>query len=389
MIFPNLILNKKNWDFMVNAWEKNMIPNAIIFHGTNGSGKEAHAIEYAALLNCNKIKNKHACGNCFSCKKIKAFQHENIKLILPLPRGKIRSNSDPEDKAFSDAILKEYLEKINLKKEDPYYSIHLTGSNTILINSIRSLKSTISLSTINNSWKIIIIFNAEKLCIPSPEAAHSLLKILEEPPEKTLFILVTSNSNILLDTIHSRCQSIYFPPITTSIIEEKISQNSNNPIESAIIARIASGNMRMAIDLNTNAFNFIKKILILIDSCFSNDPEKWSKSVNLISKLKLKNYNLMEQMLNSLILFFRDLLYFSNTGLEDNIIFRNNIDKIKNICKTYIDADWDACIMHIEYTQLYISKNGYLPIQITCMFLDIQQSIQGKKCNPSRIIDWN
>ena len=133
----------------------------------------------------------------------------------------------------------------------------------------------------------------------------------------------------------------------------------------------------------------MNKILVLIEACFCTDPEKWSKSVDLISKLKLKDYNLMEQVFNSLILFFRDLLYYSKTKLEDNIIFKNNLDKIKNICKIYSNADWDACIMHIEYTQLYILKNGYLPLQIICMILDIQKSMYGKNCNPSRIIEWN
>ena len=129
---------------------------------------------------------------------------------MPLPRGKIKSSDDSVEKAFSDSSLKEYWDLLKQKKDDPYFPIRLTGANTILINSIRDLKHDLALSTINNEWRIILIFQAEKLCIPSPEAAHSLLKVLEEPPEKTLFILVSSQPGAILDTIRSRCQSLYF-----------------------------------------------------------------------------------------------------------------------------------------------------------------------------------
>ena len=69
-------------------------------------------------------------------------------------------------KAFVDSVLKEYLEMLKEKKADPYFSIRLTGANTILINSIRDLKHDVSLSTVNNEWRVVLIFQAEKLCIP-------------------------------------------------------------------------------------------------------------------------------------------------------------------------------------------------------------------------------
>ena len=141
-------------------------------------------------------------------------------MILPLPRGKIKTSDDPVTKSFTDSLLKEFLEMLKEKEADPYYSIRVPGANTILINSIRELKHDMSLSTVNNEWRIIIIFEAEKLCIPSPEAAHALLKVLEEPPNKTLFILVSSHPKAILETIHSRCQSLYFPPISTKELIE-------------------------------------------------------------------------------------------------------------------------------------------------------------------------
>ena len=97
-----------------------------------------------------------------------------------MPRGKIKSSKDPVTNAFSESLLKEYLDMLKVKETDPYYSIRIPGAKTILINSIRELKHDAALSTINNEWRVILIFQAEKLCIPSPDAAHALLKILED-----------------------------------------------------------------------------------------------------------------------------------------------------------------------------------------------------------------
>ena len=204
MIYSDLILNTKNWGHIYRAWKNNRLPHALLFHGPTGIGKEAHAIELAALLNCADIQNERACGTCPSCKKIISFQHECVKLILPLPRGKIASSNDSYMKAFkNEKVFQEYLDMLKEKGNNPYASLHVSGSSTILINSIREMKQNISMSMEKDQWKIILIFQAEKLCVPNPAAAHALLKILEEPPDQTIMILVSSKSDSIIDTIHS------------------------------------------------------------------------------------------------------------------------------------------------------------------------------------------
>ena len=103
-------------------------------------------MELAALLNCSEM-DEVPCGNCSSCKKTKSFQNENVKLILPLPRGKISSSSDPTIKAFkTEKDLNDYLSLLKKKSQDPYYNIQVPRANTILINSIREIKYDISLN---------------------------------------------------------------------------------------------------------------------------------------------------------------------------------------------------------------------------------------------------
>ena len=104
-----------------------------------------------------------------------------------------------------------------MKKEKmlfPYKKIYFKKSSTILINSIREIKKKSHLNiNNNNSSTVYLIFEAEKMCSPRQEAGNALLKILEEPPPNTIFILVTSKKELMLDTILSRCCSFAFPKI--------------------------------------------------------------------------------------------------------------------------------------------------------------------------------
>ena len=388
MITTNLLLNKKNWNRLVHSWKTGKLPHALLFHGPAGTGKEGHALELAGLLNCTASENDEPCGICPSCKKTKSFQHGSVKLILPLPRGKIKSSDDPITKAFSDSLLKEYLEMLKEKEADPYYSIRVPGANTILINSIRDLKHDVSLSTINNEWRVILIFQAEKLCIPSPEAAHALLKVLEEPPERTLFILVSSQPGAILDTIHSRCQSFYFPPISTQVLKEQLQESGADMVQVAVMARISGGNLGLSRELMQNSTDLMEKLYTFLNACFSNNPAVWEKCIDTTSRLKTKDISQMEQLFRCAVLFFRDLLYYSATNSDDEIIYKNQMSKIDKLSKSHPEADWHSCIQHIENTQNYISRNGYLPLQIICMILDIQKSLKGEIYEPFRLRDW-
>jgi len=105
-----------------------------------------------------------------------------------------------------------------LKANNPFYKITLPKAKTIPISDIRNLKKELFLKSIDKGRKIILIFDAHMLCTGDASSANALLKILEEPPENTTFILVSDYKGQLLPTILSRCQIINFPPIKNEII---------------------------------------------------------------------------------------------------------------------------------------------------------------------------
>jgi len=198
MIYSNLIVNTDIIELFNNYIDKNL-PHSFIFHGSTGTGKFGHAIEFSNLI---LSKNSDSVN---TINKIKKNLHENINYILPLPRNKTISKNDPALKALTKGDIEDIYNKIQAKLKNPYYDISIDKANTILINSIRDIKKKINLSNYNNQYNIYIILDAEKLCYPRTESANSLLKILEEPHDNNLFILITSNISKMLDTLKSRC----------------------------------------------------------------------------------------------------------------------------------------------------------------------------------------
>ena len=131
MIYNNLILNKYVFKKLTSFHNKNHLPNAFIFHGSEGVGKEAHALEFFAFINCMENNINEACGTCKSCNKVKKIQHELLNLIVPLPKTKpIGKNSNPLN-ALSNKEQAELINQFSKKGVEPYHKIVLDKANTI------------------------------------------------------------------------------------------------------------------------------------------------------------------------------------------------------------------------------------------------------------------
>lgn len=388
MIYNSLIIHTKIWNNLINSVNSGRLPHALLLYGSDGSGKEAHAIELAALINCDLPLDNGACGNCPSCKKIKSFQHGNIKLILPYPRGKISSSDDPSIRGLTERNIKQLREMMVEKGKNPYSRIEIDNARTILINSIREIKKDLYMSRIDKGWTVVLIFNAEKLCIPQPTAANALLKVLEEPPEKTIFILVTSEFSAIMDTIQSRCQQIYFPPLTSSFIKEKLKQHNISEDNAKVISNIANGNIRLALNLSKNIDELFSDLKLIIKACYSPSPTTWQAVINRTSTLKRKSMNELSHFFRTSILYMRDLHLATHEPSNEHFIFTNLTEHFRKIIIDYPHANWNECINILENTFENIRRNGYLPLMITTMLIEFKQQIMGEKVKPFSIHDW-
>ena len=377
MIFENLIINDSIWGNLSSSFKKNKIPNAFIFSGDDGTGKEGHAIEFSALLNCKRVENNlFACGDCRSCMKSKKLKHEEIHFIhpSPTPKNKTKTSHSILDPKTIEELNKNY----DVKSKNPYHKINLDGSNTIPIDLIRNLKKKLYYSKSDENWTVVIIFNSEKLCIPKAESANSLLKILEEPPERTLFILLTSNSNLLLPTIQSRCQKIFFKNFDNTELIKYVNENITVDVNPESID-LASGSVsRLLDDLNNNRSS---KFLELLDLFYTNDLKDIEKFLSKANKIKTKNKNELPIYLNFLKVSSKDLLILSLNNENQSVDYKFLKEKYLSIINLFPNSNWEKVIELIDESSINISRNINFSLEIYSLLINVQSCLLGNSVN--------
>jgi DNA polymerase-3 subunit delta' len=310
------------------------LPHAFLFYGKEGSGKDAFAIELAKLLNCEKGP-LFICQKCSQCIKIGKLQHPDIRFIFPIPS---QTNSKPED--IADA-LKE-------KAENPYRRITFSGKNSfIAIDTIRELKYEAKFKLYEGQKKIFIISEAEEM---RPEAANALLKILEEPPDNLMLILISSHIYRILPTLRSRSQLVYFPPLPGDEILKIIRKyTSKQPENISRIIRLALGNIKLAFDFieddiltqRDQAIDYLRKAVVI------------EKSHELINNIQLitasRDRRQMILLLFFLLTWFHDALQLKFNPTQSDYLINSDVDeKLKGFINGYPYTDYQRAIQDTQ-----------------------------------------
>lgn len=210
---------------LVRTVKENRISHAQLFLGPSGTGKLAMAIAYAQYINCRDKKQNDSCGICPSCVKYAKLAHPDLHFLYPTAK------TDKIEKPVSLDFVKEWRELLIERKQyitltDWYTRINIERKQAIInARDCNNLITTLSYKNYEADYKVMIIWMVEKLF---HAAAPKILKILEEPPDKTLFILVAEDTESILPTILSRTQIIRIPPIDNdSLLDHFISQGAN------------------------------------------------------------------------------------------------------------------------------------------------------------------
>ena len=372
MFYKNLIQNNNFFSLIENYYKNNKMPHSILLYGKKGVGKQGHAIELASSLNCTNRLNYLSCGRCHSCIQLKSMQHPNIHFIIPYPRKKTLSKKDHPEKALSTKDIDELIKIKKTKIIDPYSDFKLQNANTILINSIRFLKKELYNTSIEKGWKIILIFEADKLCIPSSESANSLLKILEEPPAKTIFILVTNDFNQILKTIKSRCQKFFFNKLSYQKIRTNLGSEVINDNDLKLLNKIFDGDFNL-IKKNLNKINdFNKKINKIFDYIMSCNST--NQNHIYFDKLNIDKLNWSDFM-KLFIIILRDLQILKSSSTIKNLHLNLNIRTYEQILKKYPNAVWSNCISCLEKTNMIIKQNVYFALALKTLSIEIKNNL--------------
>jgi len=274
---------------LIQAVSEDRIPHAQLFVGPPGNGKLALALAFAQYINCPDKTERDSCGVCSSCRKYARLIHPDLHFTVPVI--KTDSIKNPTSSDYMAKWRPYFLE--NPYPQYQKWMQQIADENkqgAIYVSEAQDLIHKLNQKSYEAEYKVTIIWLPELMNI---ECCNKILKILEEPPEKTIFILISEAEEKLLSTIRSRCQFIRIPKISDHDLQMAIAgmaeSTGSNP---AIVARLARGNYFQALEIMQNdelrRYNFLQFTLVMRNGYSRKVQEilTWSEEIASIGRVR-------------------------------------------------------------------------------------------------------
>lgn len=317
MYFRDVIGLNDVKQYLLDTVQSGYIPHARIVYGPEGVGKLPLAIAYARYLNCSNRGIKDACGECPSCHKFNKFAHPDLHFVFPVVKSKI-----------SDEYLSQWRDLLTSKS---YFNLndwlrHIDAQNAqAIIYSKESdeIIRKLNLKVYEAPYKIMIIWLPEKMHVA---CSNRLLKMIEEPPANTIFLLVSEEKENVLQTIWSRCQPLNIHAIERNEMVDAIKSKFNVTDDYASsIAHIAKGSFTKAMQMIESSENN----LFLFDLFVNMMRTSVSGNIKGIKEVANKIADIGREMQKSFILYslrmFRE--YFINNIGESQMVYLNDYEQ--------------------------------------------------------------
>ncbi|MDP3462119.1 MAG: DNA polymerase III subunit delta [Bacteroidales bacterium] len=236
---------------LIQSVTESRVSHAQMFLGPAGSGKLALALAYATYINCTGRRADDSCGICPSCVKMARLTHPDLHFVFPTTTTK-KVKKDPESNLFLDEWRQFVLQEKAYTGLNAWYGFLGVENKqgTIFTRDATELIRKLSFKAYEAEYKIALIWMAEKI---NAQAANKMLKLLEEPPDKTLFLLIAEEQDQILPTVRSRTYLVKVPRTSDSdILDALISKYQCREAEAREAALMANGNWPEAIRIYEN-----------------------------------------------------------------------------------------------------------------------------------------
>jgi len=350
---------------LIRSVKEERVSHAQLFAGPEGCGSMALALAYARFISCENRTENDSCGTCKSCVKYEKMIHPDLHFVFPVIKGK--KATDP----VSDNYIEEWRDFV---KKSPYFTINDwldsievgNAQGMIFASEASEIIKKLSLKTFESDFKIMIIWLPEKM---HQATANKLLKMIEEPPEKTLFLLVSEEPDKVIPTILSRCQLVKIPSFSSNDIEKYITKRFDIAKDKAAdISRVSRGNIIRAIGLCENEdsslanldhfkslmrFAWKRDIISIInwsDEIAATGRESQKNFISFSMRLLRENLMLsLDQLKNNLVFLTGEEASFS--GKFHAFINQNNIYQLTeefNLGYSHIESNGNAKIVFLD-----------------------------------------
>jgi len=341
--------HKNNREVLDRIIASNKIPHAFLFVGKQGVGKDYFALQLAQSINRKFTANEEQTN---VLNGLANFNEPFIKYIFALPRGKGETDeSNPYEKLNSDD-LEEIKDEIKKKISNPYHRIQLAKANTIKISSIRDINKFLSLQFEQSYYRFVLISDAHLM---NETSQNALLKNLEEPPEKVIFILTTPFPELLRETIRSRCWTLYFSPLSiddiTQILVEYFNVDKKLASEVAIFS---DGSVTTANQLIEHDFRSLKNktISFLRYSLGKKFHSAYQEISDILSDGDTSTFKLFIQMI---ITWLNDLQRFRTANAD--LFYSDYRETLEKFNKKFPKPNIQDVVFKLDYLSSLMQNN--------------------------------
>ena len=273
--------------------DEGRIPHAMLFCGPSGSGKLPLALAFARYLTCENPDSEDACGKCPSCLMMNKYAHPDVHFAFPVVKKKSGHNTVSAD------YLSEWRQQL---LDTPYFDLPMwlarMGTENqqaqIFVNESDEIQRALSLKPSHSQFKIMFIWLPEKM---NTECGNKLLKLLEEPPARTVFLMVSESPDTLMPTLTSRMQRFRLPPLPeTNIAAMLASRYMLSEEDSHEIAHLAEGSVITAIasirlgEERRTFFELFTSLMRLAYARKLKELKAWSEQVASMGRERQKNF---------------------------------------------------------------------------------------------------
>ena len=358
------------------------IPHAQLFVGPEGSGTLPMAIAYAQYIICSN-QNAENSGSNEACNiKFQKISHPDLHFIYPTV-----STDEVKTKPKSIDFITEFRQFL---EQNPYGSLfdwyQMLGvknkQGEIRVDDAQEILKSLALKSYEGGYKIMIIWMADKLNIA---ASNKLLKLLEEPTDRTVFILISENEEDIIQTIRSRCQVLHFNGLSEKVIAEALISKENIESKTAIkIAHQAQGNFNKALQLlqpDSESVFFEKWFVDWVRAAFRakgnaaaiQDLIQWSEQIAGLGRETQKKF------LHFCIDMFRQALLL-NYQTPSLVYMEPQVEKFKleNFAPFVNGNNINAIFKELSDAMYHIERNGNPKIILTDLSIKLTRLIHQK-----------
>ncbi|MGB0982333.1 MAG: ATP-binding protein [Winogradskyella sp.] len=382
MLFSEILGQKHIKNHLTTSVDAGRIAHAQLFVGPEGSGTLPMALAYAQYILCSNTNGENTGGNSSCNLKFEKFSHPDLHFAFPVTTS---------DKVKSKPVSSFYLEEWRqLLTQQPYGNLFdwykLLGVDNkqgqIGVDEALQIVKSLTLKSYEGGYKVMLIWMAEKM---NTASANKLLKLIEEPPEKTVFILITEDEEQIINTIKSRCQVLHFPPLAEDAIAEALIKNYQLDASAATkIAHQANGNYNKACDLiyqDSEDIQFEKWFILWVRSAFKakgnksaiHDLISWSETIAKTGRETQKKF------LSFCLNYFRQALLL-NYKANDLVYLepKSNSFKLQNFAPFVHGFNILEISEELQNAIYHIERNGNSKIILTDLSIKLTRLLHKK-----------